>query len=128
VAQVGTCFTARTGVILPCTYKSLSKGRVFLCKGMGVDALRCISRRILAAPIALSSVSTLNFSMLFWGHDTEIGRAMPSLIFCLALLCREEKEAKRIRAFSGDTHFALFCPHPYSFSFRTFLCGHQVCP
>jgi hypothetical protein len=49
-------------------YKSLSKGRASLCGGKGMDDLRCISRRILAAPTLLSPVSTLELSMLFLGH------------------------------------------------------------
>jgi hypothetical protein len=35
-----------------------------------MDALACISRRILAAPTILPPVSTLDFSMLFLGRDT----------------------------------------------------------
>jgi hypothetical protein len=56
---------------LLCTYKSFSKRRTFLCGGKGMEALRSISRRVLAAPIVLSDVSTSDFSELFLGHDTE---------------------------------------------------------
>ena len=59
-----------SGVILHGTYQSLSKGRAFLCGGKGMEELRCISRRILAAPTVLSPVSTLNFFMLFLGDDS----------------------------------------------------------
>jgi hypothetical protein len=62
VVQGSTCFTDWMGVICLCTYKSLSKGRAFLREGKGIDALRYISRRILAPPMVPAPGSTSDLS------------------------------------------------------------------
>jgi hypothetical protein len=81
VAQGGICFTERTGVILVCTYRDLSKGPVVLCGGKGWVGGTAISRRFWSRRGGiLPPGSKSNFYILFLGDFTSSERFSENLI------------------------------------------------